>query len=163
MDPGEVTLSATDPANPVLIDSLVVDARTTNSVKVSEDGGICVISREGASNRRNGIVIVDCTDPRNIEIISTDRRPAARHTSGVGSDWQAGRRNRSMEDGKMKMRVVLLIATLTAWACQPATNDPAPENEPGWRWSDEQVLKTVNAVHAGRSLGGSRPVDSKIC
>ena len=61
----------TDPANPVLTDSLVVDARTTNDVKVSEDGRICVISREGASNRRNGIVIVDCTDPRNIEIIST--------------------------------------------------------------------------------------------
>ena len=61
----------TDPASPVLTDSLIVDARTTNDVKVSEDGELCVISREGASNRRNGIVIVDCTDPRNIEIIST--------------------------------------------------------------------------------------------
>lgn len=61
----------TDPANPILTDSLVVDARTTNDVKVSEDGEVCVISREGASNRRNGIVIVDCTDPNNIEIIST--------------------------------------------------------------------------------------------
>ena len=61
----------TDPANPVLTDSLVVDARTTNDVKVSEDGRVCAISREGASNRRNGIVIADCTDPRNIEIIST--------------------------------------------------------------------------------------------
>ena len=61
----------TDPASPVLADSLIVDARTTNDVKVSEDGELCVISREGASNRRNGIVIVDCTDPRNIEIIST--------------------------------------------------------------------------------------------
>ena len=61
----------TDPASPVLTDSLIVDARTTNDVKVSENGELCVISREGASNRRNGIVIVDCTDPRNIEIIST--------------------------------------------------------------------------------------------
>ena len=61
----------TDPASPVLTDSLIVDARTTNDVKVSEDGELCVISREGASNRRNGIVILDCTDPRNIEIIST--------------------------------------------------------------------------------------------
>ncbi len=61
----------TDPANPVLTDSLIVDARTTNDVKVSEDGTICVISREGASSRRNGIVIVDCRDPRNIEVIST--------------------------------------------------------------------------------------------
>ncbi len=61
----------TDPASPVLTDSLIVDARTTNDVKVSEDGELCVISREGASNRRNGIVIVDCTDPRNIRVVST--------------------------------------------------------------------------------------------
>ncbi|WP_419948048.1 Ig-like domain-containing protein [Candidatus Palauibacter sp.] len=61
----------TDPASPVLTDSVVVDARTTNDVKVSEDGEICVISREGASNRRNGIVILDCRDPRDVTVIST--------------------------------------------------------------------------------------------
>ncbi|MDH3734410.1 MAG: Ig-like domain-containing protein [Gemmatimonadota bacterium] len=61
----------TDPASPVMTDSLVVDARTTNDVKVSESGEVCVISREGASNRRNGIVILDCTDPRDIKVHST--------------------------------------------------------------------------------------------
>ena len=61
----------TDPASPVLTDSLVVDARTTNDVKVSEDGSVCVFSREGASNRRNGIVIVDCSNPRDVNIVST--------------------------------------------------------------------------------------------
>ena len=61
----------TDPANPILTDSVVVDARTTNDVKVSEDGSVCVTSREGASNRRNGIVILDCRDPYDIEILST--------------------------------------------------------------------------------------------
>ena len=61
----------TDPASPVLTDSVVVDARTTNDVKVSEDGAVCVISREGASNRRNGLVVLDCRDPRNVEILST--------------------------------------------------------------------------------------------
>ncbi len=61
----------TDPADPVMTDSVVVDARTTNDVKVSEDGEVCVISREGASNRRNGIVILDCTDPRDIQIHAT--------------------------------------------------------------------------------------------
>lgn len=61
----------TVPGNPVLTDSIVVDARTTNDVKVSEDGSVCVISREGASNRRNGIYILDCTDPRDIRVHST--------------------------------------------------------------------------------------------
>lgn len=61
----------TDPSTPVLTDSLVVDARTTNDVKVSEDGSVCVFSREGASNRRNGIVIVDCSNPRDVSILAT--------------------------------------------------------------------------------------------
>lgn len=61
----------TDPANIVKIDSVQVDARTVNDVKVSEDGKICIISREGASNRKNGIVILDVTDPHQVEIIST--------------------------------------------------------------------------------------------
>ena len=49
----------TDPANPVMIDSIVVDARTVNDVKISEDGRVAVISREGASNRRNGLPVLD--------------------------------------------------------------------------------------------------------
>lgn len=61
----------TDPANQTLVDSVVVDARTVNDVKVSEDGRICVISREGASNRRNGIVILDCSNPLDVRVVST--------------------------------------------------------------------------------------------
>lgn len=61
----------TDPAAIKKIDSVQVDARTVNDVKVSEDGKICVISREGASNRKNGIIIIDVTDPSDVNIIST--------------------------------------------------------------------------------------------
>ena len=60
----------TDPSNMVLIDTVTVDARTVNDVKVSEDARIAVISREGASNRKNGLVILDVSDPYNVEIIS---------------------------------------------------------------------------------------------
>jgi len=52
----------TDPGNIKMIDTVLVDARTVNDVKVSEDGRIAVISREGASNRRNGLVILDVSD-----------------------------------------------------------------------------------------------------
>ena len=58
----------TDPASPSIVDTVTVDARTVNDVKVSEDGTVCVISREGASNRRNGLVILDCTDPTDVQI-----------------------------------------------------------------------------------------------
>ena len=60
----------TDPANMVPIDTVTVDARTVNDVKISEDGSLAVITREGASNRRNGIVIMDVSDPHNVEVIS---------------------------------------------------------------------------------------------
>jgi hypothetical protein len=60
----------TDPTAIAKIDSFQVDARTVNDVKVSEDGRVAVISREGASNRRNGIVILDVSDPRNVTELS---------------------------------------------------------------------------------------------
>lgn len=61
----------TDPTNMELIDTVNVDARTVNDVKISEDGKIGVISREGASNRRNGFVILDTSNPRDVKILST--------------------------------------------------------------------------------------------
>ncbi|MEQ8764061.1 MAG: Ig-like domain-containing protein [Planctomycetota bacterium] len=61
----------TDPSNIERISSVRVDARTVNDVKVSEDGRLCIISREGASNRRNGIVLIDVENPREPKIIST--------------------------------------------------------------------------------------------
>jgi hypothetical protein len=53
----------TDPENLDIVDVVRVDARTVNDVKISEDGATAVISREGASNRRNGLVILDVSDP----------------------------------------------------------------------------------------------------
>ena len=61
----------TDPNQLIPIDTIRVDARTVNDVKVSEDGKICVISREGASNRKNGLVIIDVSNPREAAIIAT--------------------------------------------------------------------------------------------
>ncbi len=55
----------TNPSAIALIDTVRVDARTVNDVKVSEDGRFAVISREGASNRKNGLVILDVSDPLN--------------------------------------------------------------------------------------------------
>ena len=61
----------TNPARPVVIDLVRVDARPVNDVKISEDGRIAVITREGASNRRNGIVLLDVSDPMNgVRILS---------------------------------------------------------------------------------------------
>jgi hypothetical protein len=55
----------TDPGSIAKVDSIRVDARTVNDVKVSPDGRYAALSREGASNRRNGVVIIDLKDPQN--------------------------------------------------------------------------------------------------
>lgn len=60
----------TDPADIVKHDSIQLDARVVNDVKVSPDGRYAALSREGASDRRNGIVLVDLSDPRDPEIAS---------------------------------------------------------------------------------------------
>lgn len=60
----------TDPERIERIATVTVDARTVNDVKVSEDGRLCIISREGASDRKNGIVAFDVTNPRKPERIS---------------------------------------------------------------------------------------------
>ena len=75
----------TDPSNIVAIDTVRVDARTVNDVKVSEDGRVAVLTREGASNRKNGIVILDVTNPRDVKIMSeyTDGLTGGVHNSFI--------------------------------------------------------------------------------
>ena len=58
------------PASPVKTDSVIVDAHLINDVSTTPDGRIGVLTREGASNRRNGIVFLDLSDPLHPEILS---------------------------------------------------------------------------------------------
>ncbi len=60
----------TEPSRPTLTDSVVVDARVVNDVKVNEAGTLAVITRESASSRRNGIVVLDLADPAHPTIAS---------------------------------------------------------------------------------------------
>jgi hypothetical protein len=59
-----------DPAHPKLTDTVKVDARLVNDVSVSADGKIGVITREGASTRKNGIAFLDTSDPAHPKVLS---------------------------------------------------------------------------------------------
>ncbi|MGH7643984.1 MAG: LVIVD repeat-containing protein, partial [Gemmatimonadales bacterium] len=56
-------IDVSNPAAPVITDSVVVDARVINDVMTTEDGRYGVLTRENASTRRNGIVILSFEDP----------------------------------------------------------------------------------------------------
>lgn len=61
----------TDPTNIVRTHSVQIDARTINDVTVSPDARYAVLSREGASNRRNGVVFLDLKDPAKPVVASS--------------------------------------------------------------------------------------------
>jgi hypothetical protein len=61
----------TDLSNPVKTDSVRVDARTINDVTVSPDGRYGALSREGASNRVNGVVLLDLATPAHPKVAAT--------------------------------------------------------------------------------------------
>ena len=78
----------TDPSDITPVDTVTVDARTVNDVKGSDDGRTCIISREGASDRKNGMVILDCSDPTDVSIVTeyTHRLTGGVHNLFISED-----------------------------------------------------------------------------
>ncbi len=74
----------TDAANPTLTDSVMVNARVINDVLVNEAGTVGVLTREGAADRKNGLVVLDVSTPAHPRILSefTDSL-----TSGIHNTW----------------------------------------------------------------------------
>ena len=63
-------IDISDPAKPVIVDSMMTDSRLVNDVMTTEDGKYGVFSREGSSNRKDGIVVFDANDPCHPKPIS---------------------------------------------------------------------------------------------
>jgi hypothetical protein len=63
-------INLSDPAKPAITDSVVVDARVINDLMTTEDGKFGVLTREGASTRKNGIVILSFEDPAHPKTIA---------------------------------------------------------------------------------------------
>ncbi|MCA9737803.1 MAG: hypothetical protein KC645_09295 [Gemmatimonadetes bacterium] len=80
----------TDAARPVLTDSLQLDARRINDVKIHPNRRVGIVTREGASNRRNGIVMLDLATPAHPRVISHYEETV---TGGVHNVWIDGERD----------------------------------------------------------------------
>jgi hypothetical protein len=59
-----------DPSNPVVTDSLMANTRRVNDIMTTPDGKYLVHTREGAADRKNGIVIASLEDPAHPKVIS---------------------------------------------------------------------------------------------
>ena len=120
----------TDPAAPVLTDSVQLDARRINDVKIHGSNRIGILTREGASDRQNGIVVLDLADPAHPTIISEYKRTVP---GGVHNVWVEGDLVYAVHNGTSDIHIIDI-------------SDPAAPDEVG-RWgmpeSDHKSLHDV--------------------
>ena len=118
-----------DPENPVLTDSVQVDARRINDVKIHASNRLAVITREGASSRRNGIVILDLSVPAHPTILSEYTDSV---TGGVHNVWIENDLVYACHNGTGEMHIIDIA-------------DPENPEEVG-RWGLNKRSKTLHDV-----------------
>jgi plastocyanin len=82
-----------NPANPVVVDSIRANTRLVNDMQTTADGNYMVFTREGAADRKNGIVIADTRDPLHPKEIAqfVDGVAAGVHSVYLYEDPRYGR------------------------------------------------------------------------
>ena len=120
----------TNPGRPVLTDSVQLDARRINDVKIHPNNRIGILTREGASDRRDGIVVLDLADPAHPAVISEYKRTVP---GGVHNVWIEGDLVYAVHNGTRDIHIIDI-------------SDPASPDEVG-RWglppSDTKSLHDV--------------------
>jgi hypothetical protein len=127
-------IDISNPADPKVVDSLVTNTRRVNDLMTDAEGKILVHTREGASDRKNGIVIYTLEDPLHPKKVGewTETVTAGVHSSFVYRDKKTGQLNVFItNDGTGALHVINL-------------DDPAKPKELA-------VWKTPR-LDAGRSL-----------
>jgi hypothetical protein len=115
-------VDVSDAATPRIVDSMMTNARIVNDVMTTEDGKFGVFSREGASDRKNGIVVFDASDACHPKPIA---EYTATVTGGVHSSYVYGGHAFITDDATGSMRVIDL-------------SDPYHPRESG-RWEAPQT------------------------
>ena len=84
---------------PALTDSVGVDARVVNDVKVSADGSLAIITHEASSDGQNGITLLDLADPHHPTVITRFEAPDL--TPGIHNVWIDGNHAYLVVDGSV--------------------------------------------------------------
>ncbi len=101
-------LDISDPDRPVVVDSLQANTRLINDMQTTADGNYMVFTREGASDRKNGIVIADTRDPLHPKEIAqfVDGVAAGVHSVYIYEHPQHGRYVYITNDGTGAVDIV---------------------------------------------------------
>jgi len=101
-------IDVSDPAAPVVTDSLVLNTRRVNDVMSTPDGKFIVFTREGAADRKNGIVIASTEDPAHPKVIAefTDGVTSGVHSAFIYKQDKYGTNVFLTNDGTGAMHVI---------------------------------------------------------
>jgi hypothetical protein len=129
-------IDISDPANPVVTDSVQSNTRRVNDVMTTPDGKTLVFTREGASDRKNGIVICSLDDPRHPRVVAefTDGVTGGVHSAFIYRDPRYGTNIFLTNDGTGALHVVNI-------------DDPAhPRQLSTWRTERPDAGRTLHDV-----------------
>jgi plastocyanin len=126
-----------NPAAPLKVDSLSFDARVMNDISTTADNKIGVLTREGASNRKNGIVILDTSDLAHPKVMTEYTESV---TGGVHSAFIDGRHVYLTDSATGSLRIVSL-------------EDPRQPKEVG-RWQAETLTTNITAPTGETGIAG---------
>ncbi|HSJ26134.1 MAG TPA: Ig-like domain-containing protein [Longimicrobiales bacterium] len=101
-------IDISDPSSPFVTDSLVANTRRVNDVMTTPDGRYLVHTREGAADRRNGIVIAQIYDPAHPQVIAefTEGVTAGVHSAYVHHQEQHGTHVYLTNNGTSALHIV---------------------------------------------------------
>jgi hypothetical protein len=102
------TLDISNPANPIITDSIIANTRRVNDVMTTPDGKFLVFTREGANDRKNGIVICSLEDPAHPKPISefTDGVTSGVHSSYIYKQDKFGTHIYITNDGTGALHII---------------------------------------------------------
>jgi hypothetical protein len=97
-----------DPANPVVVDSIQANTRLVNDMMTTPDGSYMVFTREGAADRKNGIVVADTRDPLHPKAIAefTEGVTAGVHSAYVHHQAKYGTHVYLTNDGTGALHII---------------------------------------------------------
>jgi hypothetical protein len=103
-------IDISDPGNPVVVDSIMANTRLVNDMQTTPDGNYMVFTREGAADRKNGVVIADTHDPLHPKELAqfTDGVAGGVHSVYIYEHPQYGRYVYLTNDGTGAIDIVNL-------------------------------------------------------
>ncbi|MFN2398327.1 MAG: Ig-like domain-containing protein [Gemmatimonadaceae bacterium] len=101
-------IDITNPAKPTVTDSIVANTRLVNDIMTTADGKYLVFTREGAADRKNGIVIASTEDAAHPKVISefTEGVTAGVHSAFVYTQPKHGTHVYLTNDGTGAFHII---------------------------------------------------------